>query len=140
MNFDTNELYLSIPRSYFPAKQNAFNFLININDGGGGYLINFYLLNNTSSESFFFPSNIFIIFFSYGFRPAAGLPTLFFNRAKSSRHAVRMRGRTLLSARYGFTTCEDSPFSRIISIRCSFQLKLKSTNYHQLYNESIKKA
>ncbi|SCQ20928.1 hypothetical protein TFUB22_01000 [Tannerella forsythia] len=35
MNFDTNELYLSIPRSYFPAKQNAFNFLININDGGG---------------------------------------------------------------------------------------------------------
>ena len=136
MNFDTNELYLSIPRSYFPAKQNAFNFLININDGGG-YLINFYLLNNTSSESFFFPSNIFIIF-SYGFRPAAGLPTLFFNRAKSSRHTVRMRGRTLLSARYGCTMCEDSPFCQIISIRCSFQLK--STNYHQLYNESIKKA
>ena len=99
MNFDTNELYLSIPRSYFPAKQNAFNFLININDGGG-YLINFYLLNNTSSESFFFPSNIFIIFFSYGFRPAAGLPTLFFNRAKSSRHAVRMRG-------------EDSPLRKV---------------------------
>ena len=138
MNFDTNELYLSIPRSYFPAKQNAFNFLTNINDEGGGYLINFYLLNNTSSESFFFPSNIFIIFFSYGFRPAAGLPTLFFNRAKSSRHTVRMRGRTLLSARYGCTMCEDSPFCQIISIRCSFQLK--STNYHQLYNESIKKA
>ena len=137
MNFDTfNESYLSIPRSYFTAKQNAFNFLININDGGG-YLINFYLLNNTSSESFFFPSNIFIIF-SYGFRPAAGLPTLFFNRAKSSRHTVRMRGRTLLSARYGCTMCEDSPFCQIISIRCSFQLK--STNYHQLYNESIKKA
>ena len=139
MNFDTfNESYLSIPRSYFTAKQNALDFLININNGGGVFK-NFCLLNNTSSESFFFPSNIFIIF-SYGFRPAAGLPTLFFNRAKSSRHTVRMRGRTLLSARYGFTTCEDSPFSRIISIRCSFQLKLKSTNYHQLYNESIKKA
>ena len=139
MNFDTfNESYLSIPRSYFTAKQNALDFLININNGGGVFK-NFCLLNNTSSESFFFPSNIFIIF-SYGFRPAAGLPTLFFNRAKSSRHTVRMRGRTLLSARYGCTMCEDSPFSRIISIRCSFQLKLKSTNYHQLYNESIKKA
>ena len=139
MNFDTfNESYLSIPRSYFTAKQNALDFLTNINNLGGVFK-NFCLLNNTSSESFFFPSNIFIIF-SYGFRPAAGLPTLFFNRAKSSRHTVRMRGRTLLSARYGFTTCEDSPFSRIISIRCSFQLKLKSTNYHQLYNESIKKA
>ena len=139
MNFDTfNESYLSIPRSYFTAKQNVLDFLTNINNGGGEFK-NFCLLNNTSSESFFFPSNIFIIF-SYGFRPAAGLPTLFFNRAKSSRHTVRMRGRTLLSARYGFTTCEDSPFSRIISIRCSFQLKLKSTNYHQLYNESIKKA
>ena len=138
MNFDTfNESYLSIPRSYFTAKQNALDFLTNINNLGGGVFKNFCLLNNTSSESFFFPSNIFIIF-SYGFRPAAGLPTLFFNRAKSSRHAVRMRGRTLLSTRYGFTTCEDSPFSRIISIRCSFQLK--STNYHQLYNESIKKA
>ena len=137
MNFDTfNESYLSIPRSYFTAKQNALDFLININNGGGVFK-NFCLLNNTSSESFFFPSNIFIIF-SYGFRPAAGLPTLFFNRAKSSRHTVRMRGRTLLSARYGCTMCEDSPFSRIISIRCSFQLK--STNYHQLYNESIKKA
>ena len=137
MNFDTfNESYLSIPRSYFTAKQNALDFLININNGGGLFK-NFCLLNNTSSESFFFPSNIFIIF-SYGFRPAAGLPTLFFNRAKSSRHTVRMRGRTLLSARYGCTMCEDSPFSRIISIRCSFQLK--STNYHQLYNESIKKA
>ena len=137
MNFDTfNESYLSIPRSYFTAKQNALDFLININNGG--VFKNFCLLNNTSSESFFFPSNIFIIFFSYGFRPAAGLPTLFFNRAKSSRHTVRMRGRTLLSARYGCTMCEDSPFCQIISIRCSFQLK--STNYHQLYNESIKKA
>lgn len=137
MNFDTfNESYLSIPRSYFTAKQNALDFLININNGGGLFK-NFCLLNNTSSESFFFPSNIFIIF-SYGFRPAAGLPTLFFNRAKSSRHTVRMRGRTLLSARYGCTMCEDSPFCQIISIRCSFQLK--STNYHQLYNESIKKA
>ena len=137
MNFDTfNESYLSIPRSYFTAKQNALDFLININNGGGVFK-NFCLLNNTSSESFFFPSNIFIIF-SYGFRPAAGLPTLFFNRAKSSRHTVRMRGRTLLSARYGCTMCEDSPFCQIISIRCSFQLK--STNYHQLYNESIKKA
>ena len=138
MNFDTfNESYLSIPRSYFTAKQNVLDFLTNINNGGGGFK-NFCLLNNTSSESFFFPSNIFIIFFSYGFRPAAGLPTLFFNRAKSSRHTVRMRGRTLLSARYGCTMCEDSPFCQIISIRCSFQLK--STNYHQLYNESIKKA
>ena len=138
MNFDTfNESYLSIPRSYFTAKQNALDFLTNINNGGGVFK-NFCLLNNTSSESFFFPSNIFIIFFSYGFRPAAGLPTLFFNRAKSSRHTVRMRGRTLLSARYGCTMCEDSPFCQIISIRCSFQLK--STNYHQLYNESIKKA
>ena len=137
MNFDTfNESYLSIPRSYFTAKQNVLDFLTNINNGGGVFK-NFCLLNNTSSESFFFPSNIFIIF-SYGFRPAAGLPTLFFNRAKSSRHTVRMRGRTLLSARYGCTMCEDSPFCQIISIRCSFQLK--STNYHQLYNESIKKA
>ena len=137
MNFDTfNESYLSIPRSYFTAKQNALDFLTNINNRGGVFK-NFCLLNNTSSESFFFPSNIFIIF-SYGFRPAAGLPTLFFNRAKSSRHTVRMRGRTLLSARYGCTMCEDSPFCQIISIRCSFQLK--STNYHQLYNESIKKA
>ena len=137
MNFDTfNESYLSIPRSYFTAKQNALDFLTNINNWGGVFK-NFCLLNNTSSESFFFPSNIFIIF-SYGFRPAAGLPTLFFNRAKSSRHTVRMRGRTLLSARYGCTMCEDSPFCQIISIRCSFQLK--STNYHQLYNESIKKA
>ena len=138
MNFDTfNESYLSIPRSYFTAKQNALDFLTNINKKKGGVFKNFCLLNNTSSESFFFPSNIFIIF-SYGFRPAAGLPTLFFNRAKSSRHTVRMRGRTLLSARYGCTMCEDSPFCQIISIRCSFQLK--STNYHQLYNESIKKA
>ena len=137
MNFDTfNESYLSIPRSYFTAKQNALDFLTNINNWGRVFK-NFCLLNNTSSESFFFPSNIFIIF-SYGFRPAAGLPTLFFNRAKSSRHTVRMRGRTLLSARYGCTMCEDSPFCQIISIRCSFQLK--STNYHQLYNESIKKA
>ena len=137
MNFDTfNESYLSIPRSYFTGKQNALDFLTNINNGGGVFK-NFCLLNNTSSESFFFPSNIFIIF-SYGFRPAAGLPSLFFNRAKSSRHTVRMRGRTLLSARYGCTMCEDSPFCQIISIRCSFQLK--STNYHQLYNESIKKA
>ena len=100
MNFDTfNESYLSIPRSYFTAKQNALDFLININNGGGLFK-NFCLLNNTSSESFFFPSNIFIIFFSYGFRPAAGLPTLFFNRAKSSRHAVRMRG-------------EDSPLRKV---------------------------
>ena len=99
MNFDTfNESYLSIPRSYFTAKQNALDFLININNGGGVFK-NFCLLNNTSSESFFFPSNIFIIF-SYGFRPAAGLPTLFFNRAKSSRHAVRMRG-------------EDSPLRKV---------------------------
>ena len=99
MNFDTfNESYLSIPRSYFTAKQNALDFLININNGGGLFK-NFCLLNNTSSESFFFPSNIFIIF-SYGFRPAAGLPTLFFNRAKSSRHAVRMRG-------------EDSPLHKV---------------------------
>ena len=100
MNFDTfNESYLSIPRSYFTAKQNALDFLININNRGGVFK-NFCLLNNTSSESFFFPSNIFIIFFSYGFRPAAGLPTLFFNRAKSSRHAVRMRG-------------EDSPLRKV---------------------------
>ena len=99
MNFDTfNESYLSIPRSYFTAKQNALDFLTNINNGGGVFK-NFCLLNNTSSESFFFPSNIFIIF-SYGFRPAAGLPTLFFNRAKSSRHAVRMRG-------------EDSPLRKV---------------------------
>ena len=99
MNFDTfNESYLSIPRSYFTAKQNALDFLTNINNGGGVFK-NFCLLNNTSSESFFFPSNIFIIF-SYGFRPAAGLPTLFFNRAKSSRHAVRMRG-------------EDSPLHKV---------------------------
>ena len=99
MNFDTfNESYLSIPRSYFTAKQNVLDFLININNGGGVFK-NFCLLNNTSSESFFFPSNIFIIF-SYGFRPAAGLPTLFFNRAKSSRHAVRMRG-------------EDSPLHKV---------------------------
>ena len=100
MNFDTfNESYLSIPRSYFTAKQNALDFLTNINNLGGGVFKNFCLLNNTSSESFFFPSNIFIIF-SYGFRPAAGLPTLFFNRAKSSRHAVRMRG-------------EDSPLRKV---------------------------
>ena len=99
MNFDTfNESYLSIPRSYFTAKQNALDFLTNINNGGGVFK-NFCFLNNTSSESFFFPSNIFIIF-SYGFRPAAGLPTLFFNRAKSSRHAVRMRG-------------EDSPLRKV---------------------------
>ncbi len=99
MNFDTfNESYLSIPRSYFTAKQNALDFLTNINNRGGVFK-NFCLLNNTSSESFFFPSNIFIIF-SYGFRPAAGLPTLFFNRAKSSRHAVRMRG-------------EDSPLHKV---------------------------
>ena len=99
MNFDTfNESYLSIPRSYFTAKQNALDFLININNGGGLFK-NFCLLNNTSSESFFFPSNIFIIF-SYGFQPAAGLPTLFFNRAKSSRHTVRMRG-------------EDSPLHKV---------------------------
>ena len=91
MNFDMfKRTYLSIRRSYFHAKQNALDFLTNINNGGGVFK-NFCLLNNTSSESFFFPSNIFIIF-SYGFRPAAGLPTLFFNRAKSSRHAVRMRG------------------------------------------------
>ena len=99
MDFDTfNESYLSIPRSYFTAKQNALDFLTNINNLGGVFK-NFCSLNNTSSESFFFPSNIFI-FFSYGFRPAAGLPTLFFNRAKSSRHAVRMRG-------------EDSPLRKV---------------------------
>ncbi|AEW20281.1 hypothetical protein BFO_1205 [Tannerella forsythia 92A2] len=36
MNFDTfNESYLSIPRSYFTAKQNVLDFLTNINNGGG---------------------------------------------------------------------------------------------------------
>ena len=137
MNFDTFERsYFSIRKSYFHAKRNTFGFLINIKNRGGDF-VNFWLFDGSSSESLSLFYDVFIIFL-YGIRSAAGLPTLLFNRVKLPCHAVRMRGRTLLSARYGCTMCEDSPFCQIISIRCSFQLK--STNYHQLYNESIKKA
>lgn len=114
MDFDGFERsYLSIGKSYFHVKQNASNFLIKINNRGGGYFVNFWLFNSSSSDSLSLFYDVFIIFL-YGIRSAAGIRALFFNQAKLPCHAVRMR-RTFLSAghdhpaRKGLPPCRDIP-------------------------------
>ena len=115
MNFDIfKRSYLSIRRSYFHAKQNAFNLLVDSNNRRRSF-VNFWLFNSSFSESFSFFYDVFIIFL-YGLRSKAGLPTLLFNQVRLPCHAVRKR-RILLSAGYDYPARKGLPLRRDISAR-----------------------